>query len=767
MKGLHTFGEFTLDSARYELRRGEEVLRLQPKTWDVLCYLVDNPGRLVTKDELLAAVWPGVIVTENSLTRCIMEVRRVLDDAAGSPRCIETVPRRGYRWIAVAQVPIKSALPVDAVDAALQPLAAVPEVGTITNSSSSVPALPLRRARGLVGLLAVGAVIGLVVVFWFVYRPTPAGPGSLAVLPLTNLSSEADLQFLADGMTEDLIDAFARTGGLKVVSRTSSFALGKGAHDPQALASKLGVHWLLTGSLRREDQQLRINLELVEADSGYQAWSGGFNRSLDGLPEMQSEIVATVLAQIAPQLEPARLSHAASTGSSFDAYQAFLLGRDYFNRRPPGWEPRARSAFEAAIKADPGLARAHAGLSLVESATAYYSADPAVTRERAQAAARRALEIDPDLALGHAALGLLEIVHPDADAAAAERHLRRALELDPALVDARLWLADALEAEGRPAEARAQFSQALATDPLNPGPLLKLARNYSAAGDYANARRMFDRLLQLPQPPVGAALGLFNLSRSYGRLADALHWAREFARTAPAEHGARPGLLEADVWARLGRPREALALIEKATADELPSGWQDSLEIALRRLGRVEDTVRILSPRGAPRSAEDPRNAALARARILSGDYAAGAAVLEDDFPLATVGARARAGDPATIDTWQAYAYALQQLGRGDEARRQLEALVALQQRAIAAGRPGEPDIRVQHALTYALLGRDDEALALFDDARRLGWVDHFFVRNDRRWERLGRDPRLQAVLDAAAADVARQAARLTIHANT
>ena len=767
MKGLHTFGEFTLDPARYELRRGEEVLRLQPKTWDVLRYLVDNPGRLVTKDELLAAVWPGVIVTENSLTRCIMEVRRVLDDDVASPRCIETVPRRGYRWIAVVQEPIESTEPADVAAVALQVQAVPPDAGVATDPSPSIPISPLRRARGRVGLLALGVVTALVVVLWFVYRPRPTGPDSLAVLPLTNLSSEADLQYLADGMTEDLIDAFARTGGLKVVSRTSSFALGKGAHDPQALASTLGVRWLLTGSLRREDQQLRVNLELVEAGSGYQAWSGGFTRGLDGLREMQLEIVTTVLAQIAPQLEPARLPYAASAGSSFDAYQAFLLGRDYFNRRPPGWEPRARSAFEAAIKADPGLARAHAGFSLVESATAYYSSDPAASRERAQAAARRALEIDPDLALGHAALGLLELVQPDADAAAAERHLRRALELDPALVDARLWLADALTVAGRAAEARMQLSQALVTDPLNPGPLLKLARNYSAAGDYANARRMFDRLLQLPQPPVGAALGLFNLSRSYGRLADALHWAREFARTAPAEHGARPGLLEADVWARLGRPREALALIEKATADELPSGWQDSLEIALRRLGRVEDTVRILSPRGAPRSAEDPRNAALARARILSGDYAVGAAVLEGDFPLGTFAGRARAGDPAAIDTWQAYAYALQQLGRGDEARRQLEALLALQQRAVAAGRPGEPDIRVQHALTFELLGRDDEALALFDEARRLGWVDHFFVRNDRRWDRLGRDPRLQAVLDAAAADVARQAARLTIRAST
>ncbi len=181
----------------------------------MLRYLVDNPGRLVTKDELLAAVWPGVIVTENSLTRCIMEVRRVLDDDAASPRCIETVPRRGYRWIAVAQAPIESARPAVAV-AATRKLSAPPEAGTVTNSSPSVPAPPRRRARGLVGLLALGAVTGLVVVLWFVYRPTPAGPGLLAVLPLTNLSSEADLQYLADGMTEDLIDAFARTGGLKV-----------------------------------------------------------------------------------------------------------------------------------------------------------------------------------------------------------------------------------------------------------------------------------------------------------------------------------------------------------------------------------------------------------------------------------------------------------------------------------------------------------------------------------------------------------------------
>jgi tetratricopeptide (TPR) repeat protein len=272
---------------------------------------------------------------------------------------------------------------------------------------------------------------------------------------------------------------------------------------------------------------------------------------------------------------------------------------------------------------------------------------------------------------------------------------------------------------------------------------------------------MLERQMQLPQPPVGAALGLFNLSRSYGRLEDALHWAREFARTAPAEQGALPGLLEADVWARLGRPSEALALIEKATIDELPSGWQDSLEITQRRLGRTNEAVRALSPRGAPRASEDPRNAALARARILSGDFATGAAIFKGRFPLE------RAGGPATVDSWQAFAYALQQLGRADEARAQLEALLALQQQAVAAGRPGEPDLRVQHALTLALLGRDDEALALFADARRLGWVDHYFVRNDPRWDRLARDPRLRDVLDAAAADVARQAARMRLDASS
>ncbi len=275
------------------------------------------------------------------------------------------------------------------------------------------------------------------------------------------------------------------------------------------------MRWLLTGSLRREGQQLRISLELVEAGSGYQAWSGGFNRGLDSLREMQYEIVATVLAQIAPQ--PNSDAHLARA-SSFDAYQAFLLGRDYFNRRPPGWSREPAAPSRPRSRPTRVLRAPTRDSQLVESDTAYYEADPAANRKRALAEARRALEIEPELALGHAALGLLELVRPDTDAAAAERHLRRALELEPSMVRARLWLADALGRADRTAEARTQLSQALATDPLNPGPLQELAHSYSAAGDYANARRMFERLLQLPQPPVGAALGLFNLSRSYGHL---------------------------------------------------------------------------------------------------------------------------------------------------------------------------------------------------------------------------------------------------------
>ncbi len=767
------FGDFVLDFDGYALRRGDESVRLQPKTFDVLRHLVENAGRLVTKQELLDAVWPGVIVTENSLTRCIKDVRRALDDDVDAPRFIETLPRKGYRFL-VTPVPIAAAAagspvevatssPVGAGADVMSAAAGAPPAHAIGRGSAAAvaPRPDWRRAwvaTALVLALALAVLAGLLYV-----QPwrAPAAPAAIAVLPFDSLSADPEARWFADGIAEDVLDLLARNPGLRVAARTSSFTYRDPAVGTETIATELGVRWLLKGSVRREDETVRVSVQLVDADSGLQTWSARYDRPLQQVFRAQDEIATAVIAQVAP-----RLAGDAPPGdigtTDVEAYQAYLLGRDYFNRRPIGWWEKSVTAYRDAVARDPDYARAQAGLALALAVRAPAQRTPGDAAAEAEAAAKRALELDPQLGAAQAALGLLKVnERPDE----AEPLFRRAIALDPQLSSARSWLAASLDAQGRHEDARRELETALQRDPLNP----LLIENYGGAlqlaGQYEAAREVYARLQRLPQPPASAYVRMSNLELTRGNLTEALRWALEWERRAPEDQGDARRLIPLVPYTRLGMLDEYERRIGIARERPLAPGWFGEAERAARGIGRVGD---IREPVERLYAASGGRAGPLVvwlagRIAILDGDLPTGIERLQPLFPADGGPDAALLAPPLgallKADTWMLLAWALRQQDRGAEADAHLARIDELLAREQQAGRASMPDLQYVVAMLAAMRGRPDEAVQRLAAAVRAGFNDATFARNEPRWGDLIRDPRVVAILADADRAVARHRA--------
>ena len=747
------FGDFTLDPRRFELRRGPDLVHLQPKTFDLLRLLLCHADRVVEKDELLATVWPGVVVTEHSLTRCIKDLRKALDDDAGAPRYIETVARRGYRMLvppqtqpgSVEAVQTAATTELAATDGTAAAAAAIPALAAET-------ALPPRRATRRVWPWALGALALVAALLVALVGRSPLLPtASIAVLPFDNLGSGDDAQAFADGLAEDLLDRFAQLPRLQVVARTSSFAFRGEKEDVKRIGRALGVVWVLEGSVRRDVSRVLVNVQLVDARSGYRAWTGRYERPLADLFELQDEIARSVAAQVVQKIDPGAPMLDAHRSASVEAWQDFMLARELFNRRTQDWRPKALAALDRAVSREPDFARAHAllGIVLALSEGRGVSDRPPGA---AQAAVQRALQIDPRLGLAHAAQGLLLLDAGDANGADAA--LQRALELDPLLTTAHNWRSIALQALGRTAEADALIEAGLRVDPLNPVLLGNRAVAFEREGRLDDAQRALERMLQLPARPVGAYYSLTRLALDRGQLVDALRWTAAIAHDGTANWGPLAEVPMLPVLVRLGLDQEAERRLAALPLERLPPGVFRQLSDALLRLGRhgeAESAAQAMAGRGGRMPAWWPAHRA--QALFLQGRVSEGMAALRAMAPGVNI-----LGDGELADLALAQAWARR--GEGDPATSTAtrEAL----QRVVDQGEAGllgrnNPAAMALHALALALSGRDDEALAKLQAARAAGWNDHLWVRNDPRWARVREQARFRALLDAAAADAAAQ----------
>src|SRR5215472_14982448 len=380
------FGVFEIDLEAGELRKSGMRQKLAAQPFGVLRVLLERPQQLVTREELQRRIWPkGTFVDyELALKKAVSRIREALGDSAENPRFIETLSRRGYRFIA-------------------------PLNDTVAERRTA-PALGAMR-------------------------------DSIVVLPFINISADTENEFFADGITEEIINALAQINELHVVARSSAFSF-KGKHiDPRVVGEQLNVRTVLEGSLRRAGNQLRITAQLVSAEDGYHLWSERYDREIKDVFAIQDEIARSIALRLQTSFAGDDAGPLVKAGTqNLEAYEAYLKGRVLLYRRG-ATIPRALESCKRAVTLDPEYALAWAGLADAHTALGYYGfMRPEATMPKAIEAARRAVALDASLAEAHTALAMACFMGTW-DKTEAEREFLHALELNPRYVQARAWYA--------------------------------------------------------------------------------------------------------------------------------------------------------------------------------------------------------------------------------------------------------------------------------------------------------------------------------------
>ncbi|MEM7356669.1 MAG: winged helix-turn-helix domain-containing protein [Acidobacteriota bacterium] len=546
-------GPWQVEPDLSRLIAGEEERHLNGKAMTVLLCLVDRPGRLVTKDELVDSVWQGRAVSDDALFVCIYELRKALGDRARSPRFIETVHGKGYRWLAEVEWLDEASLAPELHGREPEPGGSSPDKGEIRSdelSTRSSPPMadpptadpPMAAPRPrlwpmpksgptapwvfLALILLVGSA--LAATRWQGSKAQPSRYETLAVLPLADLTpgQQADDRAFADGMTEALVHALARTGPLQVVSRISTrrFVDRTELSAPE-IARQLQADLLLEGSITRAGDAVRISIQLIDGTTDRHLWTDRYEVDLGELFDLQSRVARAVASEVGRQAGalarlPPRLAERWDGSLEPEAVEAYLQGRyelfqgTYGSGSQSDLE-RALEVFDRAVELEPGYAEAHVGLAETRLSRLWGNlGDEAENRREARRAAARAIDLDPGLAAAHTAQGRVRmIIEHDLDAA--EQSFRRALELAPGdseVYSAYAWM---LQTRRRFDEAEAMARRSLRLDPLSPVSLRLLVNILYDRDQPAAALEYIDRIDRL-SPGAGDMLrsaSLMNLER--------------------------------------------------------------------------------------------------------------------------------------------------------------------------------------------------------------------------------------------------------------
>ena len=494
-KPVWQFGPFHLDPAdRLLLRDGHEV-RLPPKTFDLLVTLVSSRGRLLEKDELLKRVWPDTFVEESSLSQHVSMLRKALQNGENGAGYIETIPKSGYRFTsAVREISGPGGVAENPADQ--DP----PPVGN-----------EARRPRSRFMLLAIAAIVLVAVAaiwrFTGLGRRTsqaapPPGKVMVVVLPFQNLTGDPGQDFFSDGFTEEMITqlGYLDPAHMGVIARTSAMHYRDTKLGVDAIARELGVQYVVEGSVRRAANRIRISAQLIQVRDQTHLWAQNYDREARDVLDVQSQVASAIAEQIQLKLPPEASSRfARSTPVDQEAYDAYLQGRYFWNRRDKPGLQKAVQYIEQAVARDPNQAKFYAGLA---DALALMGSlpDSPIPRpeamERARAAAVKAISLDESSAEPHASLAFVEM-HYDWNWAAAEKEFRRAIELNSSYATAHHWYAYYLMAMGRQEDSLREIRRAEQLDPLSliiqrdVADMLYYARRYDEA--IAQCRKTLER----------------------------------------------------------------------------------------------------------------------------------------------------------------------------------------------------------------------------------------------------------------------------------
>jgi TolB-like protein/DNA-binding winged helix-turn-helix (wHTH) protein/cytochrome c-type biogenesis protein CcmH/NrfG len=439
----YRFGDFELNMDAQQLRKGGTTVRLERRPFDLLKMLVLNRDRLVSREEIIAALWPRNVIIDfdSGLNTLVRKVRNVLGDSADEPRFIETVPGRGYRFIAEIAEP--------------RPQAAA--------------AAPRRLRPGLAALLAILIAAGAV----FAWQLINGEPKQIriAILPFENLTGDETLGYLASGIAEDTNTSLARVDipNLQVIGVASALAFAEAGLPLQAIGEQLGVDYVVTSSLRLEKTRIRLNSRLIRAADGTQVWTAAFDRELTNMLGLQRELSIAIAEQIRQQLSPAVAAAIDERQTrNPEAYELYLRGRNEWTRFQPDSIARALHYYEQAVDRDPGYALAWAGMAhALITSTVTVEADVRSVLGQSLDALRQALEYGPDLSETQLALSSFYYFIED-DTQAAESAARQSVAQDANSAMSHMFLGIVLADRGQFVEARAMLRRARELDPMFP-----------------------------------------------------------------------------------------------------------------------------------------------------------------------------------------------------------------------------------------------------------------------------------------------------------
>ena len=541
------FGIFELDPASGELRRQGVRVRLPEQPLQILLALLERPGHVLTREELQDRLWPAGsnVDFDRGLNKAVNRVREALGDDADNPRFIETLPQRGYRFIGpVGPLVVASAEPLLPPH---PPPAAKP------------PTWSRKQWLAAVGFGAAAIPAVLAGRRWL--ASPDAGPiASIAVLPLENLSGDAEQEYFSDGMTDELIGEIARIGSLRVISRTSIMQYKKGQRKSlPAIARELGVDAIVEGTVVRAQGKVRITAQLIRARDDRHLWSGKYERELTDVLAMQAEVARAIVIQIRATLIPLSPAAAAyrTRQVSPAALEALLRG-DYFLHRGIRTVTKSMEAFNRAIEIDPNLAEAYAGLGQALCYAGIFGFRPSAEAfPEARRNARKAFDLDESNPAAHNVLAEVLKGH-DWNMPAAEAEYRRALELNPSHLLTRLWYAEYFSRLGRNEEALAESARALALDPVSPLSHNNRAMILWAAHRFDDAVREARRALELDPNFVNAYWWMGAAQAHQGDLPKAIE---SFARGLAMSDGTVFRGLLGHAYGLAGQKAKALELL--------------------------------------------------------------------------------------------------------------------------------------------------------------------------------------------------------------
>lgn len=570
---IYTFGDYSLKTEDGSLWKAGERIAVTQKAVDMLTLLLENRGRVVTREQIIEKLWPETFVDENNLSVTVSMLRRAFGESGSTPKFIETIPRKGYRFNAEV---IESGTSIVITESEITRTVIEQTEIDDGNATEAIAELKsgLRRQRYLFVPVAAALIALFAFVGWTYFRGTQENAGSvagssrqIAVLPFRDLSGDERSKQISVGLADSLITKLAGIPELTVRPTSSIIALADGPFDTKAAADRLKVDNYLEGTIQNVEGRIKVSVQFVRSSDGSVVWAESFEESADNILRLQDAIAMKVFSAMRIEVSPGeRQTMARRESTDAEANSLYLRARYFWNKRGTDNIKRSIGLFEEAVARDPQFALGFVGVSdAYQLLSEYGGIDRKLAMDKARSAVTRAIELDDRLGEAYCSLGYLQAFY-DWDFAAADASFRKAIELAPNYATAHQWYGELLAAEGRWQEGIVQMRKAAEIDPVSPIILTDIAALYYIGRQYDDA---IATALQVEELAPNFALAHYFLAFSYAQKGMEAE-TKKYYYSADATW--IPGLLESDETVYSSLPLNDLYKLRYRDATTPPLG---------------------------------------------------------------------------------------------------------------------------------------------------------------------------------------------------